>query len=105
MNGRLAQISLIALLNLLRIFLIRLKDFRWQSGEITKNIPEIHASEWPKILSHCTEQEFQFLINLKGDPKVAMPNHATGQKTPVQEYYQNLNDSFQERVRGSIGSH
>ena len=55
------------------ILLIRLKDFRWQSGEITQNNPEIHAGEWPNIMSHCTEQEFQFLINLKEDPKVAMP--------------------------------
>ena len=101
MNGGLAQISPMALSNFLRILLIRLKDFRWQSGEITKNIPEIHASEWPKILSHCTEQEFQFLINIKGDSKEAMPNQVTGRKTPIQEYYQYLNNSFQAKVKES----
>ena len=34
-----------------------------------------------------------------------MPNQATGRKTSVQEYYQNLNDSFQERVRSNVASH
>ena len=63
MNRRLAQISPMALLNFLRIFLIRLKDFRWQSGEITKNIPEIHASEWPKII--VQNRNFNSLLILR----------------------------------------
>ena len=78
MNGGLSKISPMALMNFLRILLLRLKDFRWKNGKIAQNIPEINADEWPQILSHCTKQEFQFLIKLNGDPKAAMPNQATG---------------------------
>ena len=77
-NGGLSKIPPMALMNFLRILLICLKDFRWRSGKIAQNIPVINASEWPQILSHCIEQEFQFLVNLTGDPKAAMPNQATG---------------------------
>ena len=104
-NRGLSKISPMALMNFLRIFMLHLKDFRWKNGKIPQNIPEINADEWPQILSHCTKQEFLSLINLNGDPKAAMPNQATGQKTPVQEYYQNLNNSFEEKVRGNLASH
>ena len=105
MNGGLSNIPPMALMNFLRILLIHLKDFRWRSAKLADNIPVINANEWPQIFSHCTEQEFDALVKLTWDPISAMPNQATGRQTPVQEYYQNLNNSFQERVRRTVGNH
>ena len=85
--------------------MLRLKDFRWKNGQIAQNIPEINADEWPQILSHCTNQEFLSLINLHRDPGTEMPNQGTGRRTPVQEYYQHLNNTFEERVRSNLSSH
>ena len=62
MNGGLSNIPPMALMNFLRILLIRLKDFRWRSGNLADNIPVINANEWPQIVSHCTEQEFDDLV-------------------------------------------
>ena len=56
-----------------------------------KNIPEITQDEWPEILSHCTNQEFTYIINLYQNPGRRMPNEGTGRKTPFKEYYQFLN--------------
>ena len=44
MNGGLSNIPPMALMNFLRILLIRLKDFRWRSGKIAQNIPVINAN-------------------------------------------------------------
>ena len=49
------------------------------------NIIVINAYEWPQIFSHCTEQEFDDLVKLVGNPKAAMANQATGRQTPVKE--------------------
>ena len=105
MNGGLSNIPPMALMNFLRILLIRLKDFIWRSGNLADNIPVINANEWPQIYSHCTEQEFDNLIKLVGNPKAAMANQATGRQTPVKEYCQNLNNSFQNRVNRTGGNH
>ena len=72
-----------ALMNFLRILVFRMKDFRWRRGDLDESIPVIEPSEWPQIVSHCTEQEFSNLIKLIGNPRVAMANQATGRQTPV----------------------
>ena len=44
LKGGLSKISPMALMNFLRIFMLRLKDFRWKNGEIDQNIPvTVHA--------------------------------------------------------------
>ena len=75
---------------------------KWKFKE---NIPAIQPSEWPQISSHCTEQEFDNLIKLIGNPRVAMANQATGRQTPVKEYCQNLNNSFQDTVNRNKSNH
>ena len=86
MTGGLSNIPPMALMNFLRILLIRLKDFRWRSRNLAENIPVIQPNEWPQIYSHCTEQEFDSLIKLVGNTKATMANQATGRQTPVKEY-------------------
>ena len=73
-TGGLSNIPPMALMNFLRILLIRIKDFRWRRGDLNECIPVIEPPEWPQIASHCTEQEFDNLIKLRGNPRVAMAN-------------------------------
>ena len=98
MTGGLSNIPPMALMIFLRILLIHMKDFRWRRGDLDKSIPVIEPPEWPQIASHCTEQEFDNLIKLIGNPRVAMANQATGRQTPVKEYCQILNNSFHDTV-------
>ena len=98
MGGGLSNIPPLALMNFLRILLIRIKDFRWRKGDLNECIPVIEPSEWPQIASHCTNQEFDNLIKLRENPRVAMANQATGRQTPVKEYCEILNHSFRDTV-------
>ena len=47
MGGGLSNIPPLALMNFLRILLIRIKDFRWRKGDLNECIPVIETSEWP----------------------------------------------------------
>ena len=76
MDGGLSNIPPLALMNFLRILLIRIKDFRWRRGDLNECIPVIEPPEWPQIASHCTEQEFDDLIKLFGNSKASMANQA-----------------------------
>ena len=98
MGGGLSNIPPMALMNFLRILLIRIKDFGWRKGDLRECIPVIELSEWPQIASHCTNQEFDNRIKLKENPRVAMANQATGRQTPVREYCQFLNTSLRDTV-------
>ena len=100
MTRGLSNIPPMTVMNFMRILLIRVKDFRWRRGNLEENIPVIQPQEWPQIASHCTEQEFDNLIKLVGNPRVAMTNQATGRQTPVKEYCQILNNSFHDTEIG-----
>ena len=105
MGGGLSNISPMALMNCLRILLIRIKDFGWRKGDLKECIPVVEPSEWPQIASHCTTQEFDDFIKLRDDPRVVMANQATGRQTPVKEYCGILNHSFRETLNRNGNGH
>ena len=105
MGGGLSNIPPMALMNCLRILLIRIKDFGWRKGYLKECILVVEPSEWPQIASHCTTQEFDDFIKLRDDPRVVMANQATGRQTPVKEYCGILNHSFRETLNRNGNGH
>ena len=76
-------------MNFLRIYMLRLKEFRWRNGKIAQNIPDINDDEWPQILSNCTNQEFAYIINLYKKPEAMMPNGGPGKKPQLESIINN----------------
>ena len=63
-TGGLSRISPAALMNFLRIYMLRLREFGWMSGNLVKNIPHVTKEEWAIILANCTEEERITMINV-----------------------------------------
>ena len=63
-NGGLSKIPPAALMNFLRIYMLRLHEFGWMTGDLIQNIPQITNEEWTVIFANCTEEQCTTLINL-----------------------------------------
>ena len=64
MNGGLSKIPPAALINFLRIYMLRLHEFGWMTGDLIQNIPQITSEEWTVIFANCNEEQRTTLINL-----------------------------------------
>ena len=69
-TGGLSKISPAALMNFLRIYMLRLREFGWMSGDLIQNIPHVTKAEWTLILAHCTEEERITMINVYQNQEV-----------------------------------
>ena len=98
-TGGLSNISPAALMNFLRIYMLRLKEFKWMDGNLVKNIPHINKEELTYILANCTEGERMIIINLYQTPGSLMPNNGNGRATPTRAYQKVLGNIFNEQVR------
>ena len=98
-TGGLSNISPAALMNFLRIYMLRLKEFRWMDGNLVKNIPHINKEELTYILANCTEGERMIMINIYQTPGSLMPNNGSGRATPTRAYQKVLGNIFNEQVR------
>ena len=98
-TGGLSRISPAALMNFLRIYMLRLREFGWMSGNLVQNIPHVTKEEWTIILANCTEEERITMINVYQRPGSLMPNHGSGRATPTRAYQQILGNIFNEQVR------
>ena len=99
MNGGLSRIPPAALMNILRIYMLRLHEFGWMTGELIQNIPHITNEEWPVIFANCTDEHCTTLINLYQRPGRLILNKGTGQATPTRAYQQVLGTIFNDQVR------
>ena len=70
MNGGLSRIPPAALMNFLRIYMLRLHEFGWMTGDLIQNIPQITNKEWSVIFANCTDEQRTLLINLYQRPGV-----------------------------------
>merc|ERR1712240_742467 len=98
-TGGLSNISPAAIMNFLRIYMLRLKEFRWMDGNLVKNIPHINKEELNYILANSTEGERMIVLNLYQKPGNLMPNIGNGRATPTRAYQKVLGNIFNEQVR------
>ena len=77
LNGGLSRIPPAALMNFLRIYMLRLHEFGWMTGDLIQNIPQITNEEWSVIFANCTDEQRTALINLYQRPGKLMPNKGT----------------------------
>ena len=99
MNGGLSKIPPAALMNFLRIYMLRLHEFGWMTGNLVQNIPQMTSEEWTVILTNCNEEQRKTLINVYQRPSSLMPNNGNGRATPTRAYQQILGNIFNEQVR------
>ena len=97
--GGLSKIPPAALMNFLRIYMLRLGEFGWMNGDLVQNIPHVNKDEWTIILANCTEEEQNTMINVYQRPGSLMPNHGNGRATPIRAYQQILGNEFNKQVR------
>ena len=93
-TGGLSNISPAALMNFLRIYMLRLKEFGWMDGDLVKNIPHVTKEELTYILANCTEDERMTIINIYQKPGSLMPNNGSGRATPTRAYQKVLGNIF-----------
>ena len=86
MNGGLSKIPPAAFMNFLRIYMLRLHEFGWMTGDLIQNIPQITSEEWTVIFANCTEEQCTTLRNLYLRPGRLMPNKGTSRATPTRAY-------------------
>merc|ERR1712240_619145 len=98
-TGGLSNISPAALMNFLRIYMLRLKEFGWMDGDLVKNIPHVTKEELTYILANCNEEERMTLINIYQKPGSLIPNNGSGRATPTRAYQKVLGNIFNEQVR------
>ena len=94
MNGGLSKIPPAALMNFLRIYMLRLHEFGWMTGDLRENIPHITNEEWTVIFANCTEEQCTALINLYMRAGRLKPNKETSRATPIGAYQQVLGNMF-----------
>ena len=82
-TGGLSNISPAALMNFLRIYMLRLKEFSWMNGDLVQNNPHVTKEELTYILANCNEEERITMINIYQKPGSLMPNNGSGRATPT----------------------
>ena len=75
MNGGLSKFPPAALMNFLSIYMLRLHEFGWMTGNLVQNIPHRTNEEWTVILANCNDEKHTTLINVYRRLSSLMPNN------------------------------